>query len=160
MEVLASGDSQVLIVVAHLREVPEGIAFDRGLLCALGSAAAVADLRLRSEPAVAKDRARVVAAPDGVIASGEFLEAEKCLPRILRPHSKGEGKPRDGAQLTITGVTQHRRVGVSVEPAWRDIARAQAIDGKRAAVAGRSNRMQTLPEFEQAGDVPRRLGRG
>src|SRR4051812_38095638 len=135
--------------------VPEAVAFDRRLVGARRNATAVADLGLGTDAAVAEQRAGVVAAAHGVIAGREFLEAEDRLPGILGAQPQGQGQPGDGAELAVTGEAEHGRIGLAVEAARRDLARADAIDCRWSAIGSRAEGMETLPEFEQAGDMPR-----
>ena len=128
------------VAVADHRMVPEGIAFDRGLVgarrergCRSGSRPGV------PKPRVAEQRAGIVAAADGVIAGREFLEAEQRLPRILGARAERE------RQLRAPAALRHNRCSASTVASDRPSSRLggtlpapSAVGAGRAAIVGRA----------------------
>src|SRR5690348_17599054 len=106
--------------VADDRMIPEEIALERGFAGARRDDASDADLGLGAEAHVADQRAGIVAAPDGVVAGCELLEAEQRLPCILRAGSEREGEIRDRPVFAIGAVADDGRIRSAVEPAWGD----------------------------------------
>src|SRR4051794_28941035 len=94
------------VAVANQRVIPEGIAFDRGLLRAELGATAVPNLGLGPETLVAEQGAWIVAAADSVIAGRELLEAHQRLPGILRTHVQRQGQPGNRAIFARGQIAQ------------------------------------------------------
>src|SRR5437868_1583514 len=152
------GDDDAGAAMADLSMVPKDIALDRGTVSRDLDSAAVAELKLGAVAAIAEQRAGIVAATDGIIAGREILEAQQRSPGILRAQPQCDCKLRHRTHFAKAGKAQHRRVRLAIEAAWRDIARAEAIDAQRTAIASRTQCVQTLPNLGQAVDMPRRLG--
>src|SRR5690242_17609347 len=123
---LAARDLGQPVEIVDPDVVPETIAFDRRPVRAGRNPAADADLRLGSPAAVAEQGPRVVATADGIIASGEFLEAEQRLPRILRLRAESQGQLGNGPELAIGGRTDDGRRGAAFDAAGGDVRRAAA----------------------------------
>ncbi len=102
--------------------------------------------------AVAGQRRRIIAAPDGVIADGEFLETEQGVEADLRAWRDRHRQRVRQSEFAISIDPHQRPRCAAIGPARRRIALV-------AAFLGRAENVEALAELEPAADLPFRAPR-
>src|SRR5262249_24572257 len=65
-----------------------------------------------------------------------------------------ERQTRNRPDLAVAGIADDSCVGLTLDPARRNIARSEAIRAERAAIVRRSEDMHALPQLENGEDAP------
>src|SRR5207253_1168280 len=118
--------------------------------------AAVAKLALDAETTVAEQGAGIVAASDGVISGGEFLEAEQRIGGILPADAKRERQLGHRPEFPKRLHPEDGGGRIAFEAARRYRTRAGAACKSRSTSLGRAEDREALTQLEAAGHPPAR----